>query len=256
MPETLVVPLFVLLMTLALGTGFYFLYQGFQRSWNARTEEFRDQKAPTVALMMQLAKEHDRAAQVIDQLEEQHDRLQYRLEVFRDLSEVIANFADGKRMDEDEFKSFLINVILAATQVLLPTQVNTRARFLVFNGSELTPYASYVPETAAAFIGRSFTPGEGAVGSAFESRRAVIVTNAQIDKLFQAQPDLPYRSVLCVPVPANGREPIGVLNVDSPEVSYFTEEDAKTLAHVANLVHVLWFLQFPLVRQGAGDVVS
>lgn len=247
--DALLVPLFAATLTLGAGVAFYYFYQALQRNWSIKAHEFRAEKAPTVRLMKQAAQEHEQAVQLLYKLEERQDRLEYQLAILGDLTEVVARFADRAPLDPDEFRSFLGKVVLAGTQALIPDQTDVRARLLIFNGDVIAPYADYVPRGAKPFRGRVFRPDEGAVGLAYSSAQAVIVADALVDPLFQGEPTPQYRSVLCVPVPARRYRPIGVLNLDSTQPDEFSDEDARTLSYVANLVHVLWVIQHGLVTK-------
>ncbi|HLO03666.1 MAG TPA: GAF domain-containing protein [Symbiobacteriaceae bacterium] len=247
--DNLLISVFVVLATgIAAGTLFY-LVTILQRHWNQSADEFRADRKPALEVMEKLSKQVDALVSIIDQLEQAQDSLAYKQRVLGDLARLTTDVAQKAPLEDSAFRALVADVVLAGTQALLPTQDNSRARFLLFNGTLIEPYASYVPDGASPFRGRTFKLGEGAVGTAFQARQAVIVADVRRDRLFKDESESPYTSVLCVPVPANSSTPIGVLNVDSPKEKQFSEDDALLLAQVANLLFVMWCLQFGLDRQ-------
>jgi hypothetical protein len=236
---------FTLALSAAVGSALVLFIRQLQRTWNRQAEEFakRDKKE-FQRIMRENSIRLRRLGDAVQILEAKSDELEYRIVILQDLAEVSSLYAERAPMSDIDFKRLLSNVVLAATQSLLPTQRDTRARFLVFQGGELVEYANYVPEGVEQFSGSSFKPGKGAVGTCFAKGEAVLVSDTWTDALFRDRHKPHYRSVLCVPVPAASISPIGVVNVDAPDTGYFTEEHAQLLATVANLMYPMWRNQF------------
>lgn len=216
-----------------------------QRTWNQQAEEFVKKDLKEVQRVIRESTSNmKRTSALMRQMEARSDELQYRLLILQDLAEAASLFAEKAPIDEQSFRHLITNFVLAATQSLLPTYQNTRARLMIMQQGKLVQYAAYVPEGAVKFSGSSFEPDEGAVGTCYAAGKAVIVQDSWADPLLRDRHKPPYRSVLCVPVPATGDKRIGVLNVDAPDTNYFNEDHATLLATVANILYPMWQLQF------------
>jgi GAF domain-containing protein len=245
--------LFILALSSVVGIALVLLIRHIQMNWNRQAEEFVKKDKPEFKRLMRDASTRLRELnQAAKTLEAKSDELKYRLVILQDLVEVSSLYAEKAPMLEEDFKYLLSNVVLAATQSVLPTHRDTRARFLLFRNGELVQYATYMPSGGEGFSGSTFKPGQGAVGTSFEKRSAVLISDTWSDALFQDRDKPHYRSVLCVPVPTTSTSPIGVLNVDAPETGYFTDEHAHLLAAVANVVSLIWWMQFRSVGIQAG----
>lgn len=161
-----------------------------------------------------------------------------RVIILSDAAQMVAEFSTAARSEEDT-RRLVEDLLMSAVQGVLPGNHVPRIRLLLMNqqSGRLEPYVSFTPHGSPSFRGTTFQPGQGAVGQCYQSRAAIIVDDVDTSELFYGSSvTAPYKSVVCVPVPATGGQPIGVLNLDAPVKRYFNAEHIEFLAAISNLI--------------------
>lgn len=161
---------------------------------------------------------------------------EFRIIILRDLSMHCLDFLKQERSDGERriFFKFTLRMVLLG---VAPLEQNARIRILLLDENRLKPVYDYVPVGNKAFRGTTFAIGETEIGEAFQSRS--IIVNDELDE--EKAGAAGYKCVLCIPIPYRAEdttlEPIGILNLDSPDIGFYNDQAVAYLVAVANLLY-------------------